>query len=76
MQSELVSRGPLSVLINAELLQFYHSGVWDPFTSCNPTELDHGECSLCFLSSVKHRYSYCGILSGILWYTEWHTMVY
>ena len=41
MQAELVSRGPLSVLINAELLQFHHSGVWDP-PGCDPTALDHG----------------------------------
>ena len=42
MQSELVSRGPLSVLINAKLLQFYHSGVWSPVFGCNPDDLDHG----------------------------------
>ena len=42
IQSELVSRGPLSVAINAELLQFYHSGVWDPIFPCNPKALDHG----------------------------------
>lgn len=40
MQAELVSRGPLSVLINAELLQFHHFGVWDP-PGCDPTSLDH-----------------------------------
>ena len=43
MQSELVARGPLSVLINAEFLQFYHSGVWDPLLPCDPTSLDHGK---------------------------------
>ena len=42
MQTELVSRGPLSVLMNAEFLQFYHSGVWDPFFGCDPTQTDHG----------------------------------
>ena len=42
MQTELVSRGPLSVLMNAELLQFYHSGVWDPIFGCDPTQTDHG----------------------------------
>lgn len=42
IQAELVSRGPLSVAINAEMLQFYHSGVWDTILHCNPTSLDHG----------------------------------
>ena len=41
MMSELVSHGPLSVLIDASTLQFYHSGVWDPIT-CSTTDLDHG----------------------------------
>ena len=41
MQHELASRGPLSVAINAVLLQFYHSGVWDPIVRCDPI-LDHG----------------------------------
>ena len=41
MQGVLVSRGPLSVLINAAELQFYHSGVWDPHF-CDPSDLDHG----------------------------------
>ena len=44
MTSALVNQGPLSVLINAELLQFYHSGVWDPIVKCDPKELDHGMC--------------------------------
>ena len=42
IMSALVNQGPLSVLINAELLQFYHSGVWDPIVKCDPTSLDHG----------------------------------
>lgn len=41
IQHELVSRGPLSIAINALLLQFYHSGVWDPILHCSPTALDH-----------------------------------
>lgn len=41
IQHELVSRGPLSIAINAETLQFYHSGVWDPLLPCDPTSLDH-----------------------------------
>ena len=36
----LVNHGPLSVLLNAELLQFYHSGVYDPIF-CDPSALDH-----------------------------------
>ena len=42
MQAALIKQGPLSVLINALLLQFYRSGVWDPFLKCNPQSLDHG----------------------------------
>ncbi|XP_019851717.1 PREDICTED: cysteine proteinase 15A-like isoform X2 [Amphimedon queenslandica] len=41
MQAALIKQGPLSVLINALLLQFYRSGVWDPILKCNPQELDH-----------------------------------
>lgn len=41
IMSELVSRGPLSIAINAMALQFYHSGVWDPLLPCDPNELDH-----------------------------------
>ena len=40
MQSSLLSLGPLSVLIDATFLQFYHAGVWDtPF--CHSDTLDH-----------------------------------
>ena len=40
MQYSLLSIGPLSVLIDATFLQFYHSGVWDtPF--CHSDTLDH-----------------------------------
>lgn len=42
MMAALVSTGPLSVLIDASTLQFYHSGVWDPLV-CDSTDLDHGE---------------------------------
>eukprot|EP01028_Stygiella_incarcerata_P008000 TRINITY_DN3360_c0_g1_i1.p1 TRINITY_DN3360_c0_g1~~TRINITY_DN3360_c0_g1_i1.p1 ORF type:complete len:361 (-),score=81.13 TRINITY_DN3360_c0_g1_i1:137-1219(-) len=38
----LYQNGPLSVLINADLLQYYITGVWDPPKwMCDPTELDH-----------------------------------
>ena len=40
MARMLVQHGPLSVLLNAELLQFYHKGVYDPIW-CDPTALDH-----------------------------------
>lgn len=36
----LASYGPLSVALNAQGLQFYHSGVWNP-KWCKPTALDH-----------------------------------
>jgi len=39
---QLMKVGPLSIALNAELLQFYHSGVFDPFF-CNPKNLDHGK---------------------------------
>lgn len=38
--AQLISRGPLSVLLDASLLSFYHSGVWDPVL-CSKTSLDH-----------------------------------
>ncbi|XP_064642990.1 cysteine proteinase 1-like [Lineus longissimus] len=40
MAHQLMETGPLSVALNAELLQFYHSGVFDPIM-CNPKTLDH-----------------------------------
>ena len=33
--------GPLSVALDAELLQFYHKGVFNPIF-CSKTSLDHG----------------------------------
>jgi len=38
--SALMTTGPLSVALNAELLQFYHKGVFNPLM-CNPKNLDH-----------------------------------
>ncbi|CAH1774055.1 unnamed protein product [Owenia fusiformis] len=39
---ELVKTGPLSVALHAELLQFYHKGVFDPPKElCDPKNLDH-----------------------------------
>ncbi len=40
IQAGLMSVGPLSVALNAELLQFYHKGVFDPI-ACDPSNLDH-----------------------------------
>mmetsp|Transcript_21816 Transcript_21816/g.35050 ORF Transcript_21816/g.35050 Transcript_21816/m.35050 type:complete len:332 (-) Transcript_21816:931-1926(-) len=37
----LVELGPLSVLMNAESLSHYRSGIYDP-SRCDPTDLDHG----------------------------------
>ena len=42
MAYNLMQQGPLSVLIDAEFLQFYHSGVWNP-PGCGGADLDHGE---------------------------------
>ena len=43
MVDALIQQGPLSIAINAELLQFYKYGVWDPLI-CKNTNLDHGRC--------------------------------
>lgn len=37
---QLMNIGPLSVALNAELLQFYFRGVFNPI-SCNPEGLNH-----------------------------------
>lgn len=36
----LMEMGPLSVLMNAHMLQFYRSGVFDP-SNCSPNSLNH-----------------------------------
>eukprot|EP00475_Leptophrys_vorax_P015726 TRINITY_DN2203_c0_g1_i1.p1 TRINITY_DN2203_c0_g1~~TRINITY_DN2203_c0_g1_i1.p1 ORF type:complete len:369 (-),score=86.98 TRINITY_DN2203_c0_g1_i1:79-1185(-) len=41
---QLVNVGPLSVLINADPLQYYSKGIFNPATAwggCDPTDLDH-----------------------------------
>ena len=38
--AQLMSHGPLSVALNAEMLQFYHRGIFDPIM-CNPQALNH-----------------------------------
>jgi hypothetical protein len=42
MAHVLMETGPLSIALNALLLQFYRSGVFDP-VMCNPKNLDHGK---------------------------------
>jgi cathepsin F len=38
----LMNRGPLSIALNAELLQFYFGGIFDPFDRiCNRDNLNH-----------------------------------
>lgn len=37
---QLMSIGPLSIALNAEMLQFYHKGIFDPII-CDPKNLDH-----------------------------------
>jgi len=38
----LVEKGPLSVALNAQLLQFYKSGIFNPWNMfCDPKSLDH-----------------------------------
>lgn len=42
IQNILYSQGPLSILMNAATLQFYHSGVVHPHPDlCDPSDLDH-----------------------------------
>ncbi len=41
---QLMQLGPMSVALNAELLQFYHKGVFDPI-KCDPKRLDHGNAT-------------------------------
>lgn len=42
MSGSLAQVGPLSVALNASLLQFYKSGVFDPPDMlCNKEDLDH-----------------------------------
>lgn len=38
--AQLMSIGPLSVALNAQMLQFYHRGIFDPIY-CDPAALDH-----------------------------------
>jgi len=38
--AQLISRGPLSVLLDATTLSLYHKGVWDPLL-CSKTSLNH-----------------------------------
>jgi C1A family cysteine protease len=43
MATWLYARGPISIGINAAVMQFYSSGISDPWASvCNPQHLDHG----------------------------------
>ncbi|KAF0982077.1 hypothetical protein FDP41_011938 [Naegleria fowleri] len=41
MAAWLAANGPISIAINAEWLQYYTSGISDPWF-CNPQDLDHG----------------------------------
>jgi len=44
MASYLVSHGPLSIAMDADILQYYYSGIvdpWFPGYECDPTQLDH-----------------------------------
>lgn len=38
--AQLMAIGPLSIALNAEKLQFYHKGIFDPMV-CDPSNLDH-----------------------------------
>lgn len=66
--------GPLSVALDASLLQFYHRGVFNP-PFCDPKSLDHGESFImktfdCFNSGLfnewrlVYSYIHCNISSS------------
>jgi len=61
MLTELYQRGPLSVLINAMILQFYHKGVWDPLFACSPSDLDHGKLHNCLMSGLMLSFTSCSV---------------
>lgn len=48
----LMKIGPLSVALNAQLLQFYHKGIFDPI-KCDPTNLDHGKINARIIFNFK-----------------------
>ena len=64
MLTELYQRGPLSVLINAKALQFYHKGVWDPLLACSPSDLDHGKLLLSLLVCIQFHLHVAILLVG------------
>ena len=39
---KMMEIGPLSVALNAQMLQFYHKGVFNPI-KCDPKSLNHGQ---------------------------------
>lgn len=39
--AQLMSTGPLSVALDATMLQFYHKGVFNPIFGCSKTHLNH-----------------------------------
>ena len=45
---QLIAIGPLSVALDAQLLPFYHSGVFNPGFLCSKTYLDHGRLDVLF----------------------------
>jgi len=39
--AQLMSIGPLSVALDATMLQFYHKGIFNPILGCSKTHLNH-----------------------------------
>ena len=76
MVDTLIQQGPLSIAINAELLQFYKYGAWDP-PFCKNTNLDHGVCvcvclcvcvccvCVCVVCVYVHKSTMCVCAHGI-----------
>eukprot|EP01084_Bolivina_argentea_P249179 417022_1 len=55
MAIALYNLGPLSIAMNAEALQRYKSGIYDP-KNCNPKDLDHGVLVVGYGTSGSNDY--------------------
>ncbi|CAF0991538.1 unnamed protein product [Didymodactylos carnosus] len=62
----LMTIGPLSVALNAEMLQFYHKGIFDP-RLCNPKNLDHAVLLVGFGIEGKKPYWIVKNSWGVKW---------
>ena len=54
---KLMEIGPLSVALNAQLLQFYHKGIFNPI-KCDPKALNHGKSTRNFSLFLQLSHNY------------------